>query len=482
MSTTLAIRTAVPNTAGVPGSAGALSQISGRGSADDAIREVLLTQWRGVPAVRVDSPPGAGKTGVVERLAVQGMVLLHERCMVVTQTNEQAFDIGRRFARGYPDLPFVLFLKQGLAVPDDLPRLTNLHLAYASRELPAGPCIAIANAARWSWHDEAFVVPFDCQIVDEAFQLPDYRFQQIAGLARRVVLVGDPGQIDPVVTCAIERWRCDRAGPHVSSPQALLARHPDVLCLALPVTRRLVPDTVRFVQPAFYPALPFTALSPSAARALHATREATREARQDDGLDEVIDLAAGGASIVQLDLPTRITGEVDETLAETVVTLIQRLGTRGARVLDDHVPDDGDGVPHEQPLTPDMIGVVCAHVAQVNAVRERLPVALAGVFVETADRFQGLERPVTIVHHPLSGRADASAFHLDAGRLCVMLSRHRVACFVFARAGIEDMLLRHAPSGDRVLGLDADPEFEGWRAHLAVLARLRCEGRIVSTG
>jgi hypothetical protein len=41
-----------------------------------------------------------------------------------------------------------------------------------------------------------------------------------------------------------------------------------------------------------------------------------------------------------------------------------------------------------------------------------------------------------LVYHPLSGRVDASAFHLDAGRLCVALSRHRVVCFVFARAGI----------------------------------------------
>ena len=124
-----------------------------------------------------------------------------------------------------------------------------------------------------------------------------------------------------------------------------------------------------------------------------------------------------------------------------------------------------------------MLGVVCAHVAQVNAVRERLPASLADVFVETADRFQGLERPVLVAWHPLSGRADASPFHLEAGRLCVMLSRHRVACFLVARAGIEDVLLRYAPSGDRVLGLAGDPEFEGWRAHLTVLEGLRREGR-----
>jgi hypothetical protein len=44
------------------------------------------------------------------------------------------------------------------------------------------------------------------------------------------------------------------------------------------------------------------------------------------------------------------------------------------------------------------------------------------------------------------------------------------------------MLLRYAPSGDRVLGLDVDEEFEGWRAHLSVLQALRGEGRVDQVG
>ena len=134
----------------------------------------------------------------------------------------------------------------------------------------------------------------------------------------------------------------------------------------------------------------------------------------------------------------------------------------------------------EKRVTEEMIGVVCAHVFQVNAVRERLPASLSGVIVETADRFQGLERPIMLVHHPLSVRADADTFYLDAGRLCVMLSRHRIACFVVGRGGIEDMLLRYAPSGDRVLGIDEDEELEGWRAHLSFLQSVLREGRVLS--
>ena len=90
----------------------------------------------------------------------------------------------------------------------------------------------------------------------------------------------------------------------------------------------------------------------------------------------------------------------------------------------------------------------------------------------------GAGRGSAVTFH-CSGRADASAFHLEAGRLCVMLSRHRVACFVLARTGIWDLLLRYAPTGDRVLGIDGDPEFEGWRAHVGLLDALRRRGRVV---
>lgn len=433
-------------------------------AADAAIERVLRTQWQGERAVRLDSPPGAGKTGVVERLAVQASAVLGERCMLVTQTNEQAFDLARRLARGFTRLPFTLLVKKDLAIPEDLQRVSNLQLIRSADHLPAGSCVVIANAAKWSWV-QGGIPPFDSQIVDEAFQLPDYRFQQIAGLAHRLVLVGDPGQIAPVISCETERWKSDPAGPQVASPRALTARHPGITQLSLPVSRRLVPDTVSVIQPAFYPDLPFTALSQPGERGLATAIGGITP------LDRPIDLVSHGASLVQIELPQMITGEVDASIADTIVALIDRLVERGTQIW------DGD---RTQALSAAMIGVVCAHVSQVSAVRERLPRHLTEVFVETSDRFQGLERPVMVVHHPLSGRADASQFHLDAGRLCVMLSRHRVACFIVSRAGTQDLLLRYAPSGDRVLGETEDAEFAGWRAHLAVLQELRQQGRVVS--
>jgi hypothetical protein len=219
------------------------------------------------------------------------------------------------------------------------------------------------------------------------------------------------------------------------------------------------------VQPALYPRLPFTALAASSDRAL---RPRTASG---DPFDPAIDRAAAGSSMVQLELPRLITGQYDPELADAIVGLINQLLSRGTTVLDDGII---------RRLMPSMIGVACAHVSQVNAVRERLPTSLADIFVETANRFQGLERPVMLVHHPLSGRTDAAEFHLDAGRLCVMLSRHRVTCFVLAREGVLDMLERYAPSGHRVLGIDCDAEYESWRAHVTIQTQLRSRGAVVT--
>ncbi|MBW5437250.1 hypothetical protein FXB41_21585 [Bradyrhizobium canariense] len=428
--------------------------------ADEALREILESQWQGVPAVVLRSPPGAGKTGVAQRLALQSARLLHQRCMVVTQTNEQAFDLARRLGRNADGFPIHLYARKGLDLPADVRTNGNIRVIEEFGHIPQQPGITIGNAAKWSWIDTGEAM-FDLQVVDEAFQLPDYRFQLIANLAPRLVMIGDPGQIDPFVHCEIERWRCNPAGPQVSSPAALVKRHPGVMQMSLPVSRRLNTDTVRLVQPAFYPEMPFEAMSED--------RELRFEVAGIMPFDAALDAVTAGAKIVMVELPPQLTGERDEEIADELVASIRRLLMRNAWVRDDGVVSQ---------VTPETIGVVCAHVSQVNAVRERLGRDLAGVFVETANRYQGIERAFMFVHHPLSGRADASAFHLDAGRLCVMLSRHRVACWIFGRQGIAQQLTRYAPIGDRALGIDDDPEYRGWRAHLTVMSWLANAGRL----
>lgn len=96
---------------------------------------------------------------------------------------------------------------------------------------------------------------------------------------------------------------------------------------------------------------------------------------------------------------------------------------------------------------------------------------MTGVAVDTANRLQGREFDVTVVLHPLSGRPDATAFHLETGRLCVLASRHRHACVVVCRAGVADLLDEHPSTEPVQLGVTVKFP-DGWEANHAVLSHL----------
>ncbi|MBB5112506.1 hypothetical protein FHU28_002345 [Micromonospora echinospora] len=81
-----------------------------------------------------------------------------------------------------------------------------------------------------------------------------------------------------------------------------------------------------------------------------------------------------------------------------------------------------------------------------------------------ANKLQGRQFEVVIAWHPLSGRRDASAFHLEAGRLCVLASRHRQACIVVTRDGVRQQLDAYPHTEPVWIGA-ATPEVDGWEAN-----------------
>lgn len=66
-------------------------------------------------------------------------------------------------------------------------------------------------------------------VVDEAWQATYADLGALGAFAPQVVCVGDPGQIDPVVTGATRRWADTPTGPHLPAPVALLAAHHDAV-------------------------------------------------------------------------------------------------------------------------------------------------------------------------------------------------------------------------------------------------------------
>jgi hypothetical protein len=167
-----------------------------------------------------------------------------------------------------------------------------------------------------------------------------------------------------------------------------------------------------------------------------------------------------------LELPGRQTLRTDRELAEALVETALRLLTRGTTTYCEQAPGG-------RPLDAARIAIGVSHNDQAEAVRTRLAAdpQLAGVTVDTANRLQGREFDVTLVWHPLSGRVDASAFHLETGRLCVLTSRHRQACVVVCRAGVAELLDEHPATEPVRLGVTVKFP-DGWEANHAVLSHL----------
>ncbi len=217
---------------------------------------------------------------------------------------------------------------------------------------------------------------------------------------------------------------------------------------------------------AFYPYTPFRSGTGQGDRGLSFAVPS-----DGSGPDRVIDEAAESGWGL-LELPARHTPRTDPEAVRAVAAVVRRLLDRGGAATSERSP-----VP--SPLTADRIAVGTAHRDQAAAVRAELAgLGVTDVVVDTANRLQGREYDVTVVLHPLSGRPDATAFHLETGRLCVLASRHRHACIVVCRAGVSD-LLDDYPSTEPVQ-LGTVVKFpDGWEANHAVLAHL-AEHRVVS--
>ncbi|NKS56350.1 AAA family ATPase [Rhodococcus hoagii] len=430
--------------------------------ADDALREVLhATLYDGAPATVVKAPPGAGKTYLLETVASVAVLSEDMTIAVATQTNAQSFDLAMRLVTAFPSLPVVLHARADITLPPALQgRITH---AVRTSDIPDRPAVVLANTAKWR-----YVTPsdlprrFDLLVVDEAYQMTDTAYAQIAGLAEQHLLVGDPGQISPVVTVDTRAWRSDPCGPHQPAPAALLARRPDdVHVVELPATRRLGTDSTMFVQPAFYPELPFSSLR--APRRLSSGKESGRSGHILSGLGE--------REIVMAELPHAVTGPNDDDVADLLSELAA--AATAAAVISAR----GD-----EPLAASDIAVACAHVSQVGQVQAALTrrdPSLNQVVVDTSERLQGREAELVLVWHPVSGRAEATDFAKDAGRLCVMLSRHRAGCVVVGRAGITQAVALSGAGRERVLGVAHDAALAGWRANLDIMQLLADEDRIL---
>lgn len=440
------------------------SQRSIRATAEAAYNEVerkLVSDLDGGGRLTVvQAPPGSGKTHLLIRAVVHtrkaGL-----RVAVATQTNSQANDICRRLARDFPSVRCIRFAAQS-ATPQDFGK--SVRWETETKELPEGPCVVVATSAKWGLVE--IHSPLDVVFVEEAWQMSWADLMLLGQVAGRFVLIGDPGQVPPVVAIDTERWETAPRAPHRPAPELILEeRRLRALELSLPATRRLPYDTTVMIQP-FY-RFHFDSWAGPGERVVRPN------SRSKDTTDKVIDLLSSG-STAGYTLPTPDGGpplEKDDEVAAGAVEMVQRLLRRQTRV-------QIDGKVHL--LEPAEIGICATHRVMISAMELLLPRSLRGkVRVDTPERWQGLECDVMVMVHPLSGVSRPSAFDLETGRLCVMASRHKAGLIVVSRDHLTDTLDELLPAADQPLGR-GDVAGRGHAQNLAFWSELQNKSRVVT--
>ena len=269
-----------------------------------------------------------------------------------------------------------------------------------------------------------------CLIVDEAYQADSARYYRAAPIADVHLLVGDPGQIDPFAnTPEAMRYRGLPEDPVRTAVDVVLENHPDTPVYRLPITRRLDARALPLARAFYEPDHHFDAAVASGVRELTFGTALVRDRRVRE-LDATL-RAAGTSGIAHLELPAGASLVADPEVVDVIATM-------ASRALDPALAGtmrcERNPAGNER-LGPTRIAIGASHREQVRALRRALRErGHPEVVAQTANKLQGAEFDLVICWHPLSGLTNADVFHLEAGRMCVLATRHRHACVVVGRA------------------------------------------------
>lgn len=437
-------------------------------AAADAVEQVMRADLMGLvgreAAVVAAAPAGAGKShfvaATVGLLRAEGL-----RVALAAPTNDQVQSLVQRVKQLNPDRPVAFVHGLGRELPPHIAALPGVTQPSAAGAQSQRNPLVIATIDKLA---DAFLRNglggFDVLVIDEAYQADAARYYTAAGVAPTHLLVGDTGQLDPFSPLDdATYWRGGPEDPLQTAIGVLLRNHPDTPVHQIPVTWRLEPRAVPMAR-CFYPGHPFGAAVLPGVRSLRLTRPGPGSqalAPVDAALDE-----AARSGWAHVTLPGAPVLSADPATAVLIRELVHRLLARSAQV----TCENRSGLAG---LLPSEIAVGVPHNDQKDLLRALLDsYGLSAVRVETANKLQGLTFEVVVAWHPLAGAGVTDAFHLDPGRLCVLLTRHRQACIVVGRDSDRVLLEGVPPATPGFLGWDPDPVLDGWDAHEGVFRLL----------
>lgn len=235
-------------------------------------------------------------------------------------------------------------------------------------------------------------------IVDEAYQATFADVSAAADNADQILMVGDPGQIGPVVTADVSAFRGKDQAPHMRAPEVFVQKTGAVVH-RLDTTYRLGQETVDAIAPLYN--FPFTSSRPD--------RYLTDE--HGNRVSEV----------VPLQIPVAPTHQHMDTMLTVARYAANLVGTE----LVETARDSGELI--RRPLETTDIAIVVAHNTQRTAIQAILRDAfgIEGIVADTADSLQGGQWHAVVALDPFVGYTSAGTHQLSPGRLCVMASRHQ---------------------------------------------------------
>ncbi len=370
----------------------------GEGVLEAAIRVSHALDGEVLP---IQGPPGAGKTFTGARVILD--LARRGKRVGVTAVSHKVIDNlleeVREAAKDGGPIVHLLHKESGDPPPG---------IVYADTADEALGAIApgtVVGGTVWLWADEDAADKLDYLFIDEAGQMSLVQALVAARVARNVVLLGDPQQLEQPQRGAHPEGADVAALVHiVGSQRQTLA---DDQGLFLNATYRLHPAICDFTSELYYDGrlLPVPGLD-----------------RQRIGGHTPF----SGAGLLLVEVAHDGNQAVAPEEVDAVARIAESLLAAGTTWTD----RDGD----TRPFTTDDILVVAPYNAQVSALRDRL--AVLGVNrVGTVDKFQGQEAPVVIYSCTSSSPEDAPrgmAFLYDPHRFNVATSRAQGAAIVVA--------------------------------------------------